>query len=136
MIAKRKTKQETGKIKEARKTREKPVWLKFNDKDIEAIVVKLAKQGLTTEKIGLTLRDNYGIPTTKLHGKKISKILRENKLYKDATLSNLENKQQAIKQHLEKNKKDKKARRALTIINARIAKLKKYKKKRENVVAR
>jgi len=109
--------------------KEKPVWLKFNEKDVEAITLKLAKQGLTSEKIGLVLRDSYGIPTTKVFGKKISQILKENKLYEDATLKNLEKKQETIRKHLEKNKQDKKTRRALTIISARIAKLKKYKKR-------
>jgi ribosomal protein S15P/S13E len=122
------TKQKSRQI--ANKIKEKPVWLKFSQKDIEEIVLKLAKQGLTPEKIGLTLRDSYGIPTTKLSGKKISQILKENNLYKDATLINLEKKQQLIKKHLEKNKQDKKTKRALTIITARISKLKKYKKRK------
>ena len=108
--------------------KEKPVWLKFSEKDVEAIILKLAKQGLTSEKIGLELRDSYGIPTTKMLGKKISKILKENNLYEDATLRNLEKKQEKLKKHLEKNKQDKRTIRSLTIISARIAKLKKYKK--------
>ena len=32
---------------------EKPTWLKFNEADVDAIIIKLAKQGLTSEKIGL-----------------------------------------------------------------------------------
>ncbi len=111
---------------------EQPVWLKFSEKDIEAIISKLAKQGLTSEKIGLVLRDTYGIPKAKIYGKKISQILKENKLYKDANLSNLEKKQQIIKKHIEKNKKDEKSKRALMIVTARIFEHKKY-KKRENV---
>lgn len=114
---------------ENKEEKEKPVWLKFDEKDIEAVVLKLAKQGHTSEKIGLILRDSYGIPTTRILGKKMSQILKENKLYKDSNLLNLEKKQQVIKQHLEKNKQDKKAKRAFTIISARIAKLKKYEKR-------
>ncbi len=110
--------------------KEKPVWLKFNEKDIEAIVLKLAKE-LTPEKIGLVLRDTYGIPTTKIFGKKIGQILREKNLYKDPTLTNLEKKQEALKKHLEKNKQDKTAKRALTIITARISKLKRYLQKKK-----
>ncbi len=128
-MPKEKTKQEEVKKTE---TKEKPVWLKFTDNDIEAIILKLAKQGLTSEKIGLFLRDTYGIPTTKLYGKKISQILKDNKLYKDSDLVNLEKKQYIIRSHLEKNKKDEKSKRALTIVTARIFGHKKY-KKRENV---
>lgn len=111
-------------------TKKKPDWMKIEDKDIEAVIVKLAKDGLTSEKIGLKLRDKYGIPTTKVTGKKINQILKENNLYKDATQSNLEKKQDLIAQHLEKNKQDKKARRAFTIIRARLTKYKKYKKRK------
>ena len=107
----------------------KPSWLKFNEKDVEAIVVKLSKQGLTSEKIGLVLRDTYGIPTTKILGKKITQILRENKIEENADLKNLEKKKEQIINHLEKNKQDKRTKRALTIINARISKLKKYKER-------
>ncbi len=108
---------------------EKPVWLKFNDKDIEAIILKLSKQGLTSEKIGLALRDTYGIPRAKILGKKISRVLKENNLYEDTDLANLEKKQQVIKSHIEKHKKDEKAKRALTLTTAKIFEHKKYKKK-------
>jgi len=111
---------------------EKPVWLKLTEKDMEAIVVKLAKQGLTSEKIGLELRDTYGIPTTKVYGKKVSDILKKHNFDKDATMTNLEKKQESIKKHLGGNKQDKRSVRAFTIISARMAKLKKY-KKRKNV---
>lgn len=112
-------------------SKEKPDWLKTSNKEIEEIVVKLAKQGLTSEKIGLELRDKHGIPKTKLLGKKISQILKENDLHQDATYVNLERKKESIIKHLDKNKQDQRAKRALTIIKARINKYNKY-KKREN----
>ncbi len=113
------------------KTKEKPTWMKMNEKDLEATVVKLAKEGLTSEKIGLELRDKYGVPTTKVLGKKISKILKENDLYEDSTQVNLKKKQEKISQHLETNKQDKRAMRSFTIIRARLAKYKKYKKRKD-----
>ena len=118
-------------VKTEEKT-EKPVWLKFDNKDIEAIILKLAKQGMTSEKIGAELRDSYGIPSAKLYNKKIGKILKENNMYKDSSLENLQKKRKLIEKHLEKNNQDKKARRALMILAARISKLEKY-KKRKNV---
>ena len=107
-------------------TKEKPTWLKQDIKEVEAIIVKLAKQGLGPEKIGLVLRDEYGIPTAKLFGKKIGQILKENNLYKDSDMEHLTKKEEIIKKHLEKNKQDKKAGRAKGIINARIRKIRKY----------
>jgi ribosomal protein S15P/S13E len=116
-----------GKLKT---TREKPKWLKTSDKEIEGLVVDLAKQGLTSEKIGLELRDKHGIPKAKLTGKKITQILKENDLYQDATSVNLEKKKQLIIKHLEKNKQDEKSKRALIIIKARTTKHNKYKKRK------
>jgi ribosomal protein S15P/S13E len=110
----------------------KPLWMKLTDEDIKAIIIKLAKQGLTPEKIGLELRDSYGLPTTRVTGKKLGHILKENDLYEDSTLSNLEKKEKRAAIHSEKNKQDKRAKRAVTILRARIAKYKKY-KKRKNV---
>lgn len=110
----------------------KPAWLKFSDKEIEAIILKLAKQGFTSEKIGLILRDQYGIPKAKLFGNRIGKVLKEHNLYTDTDMKNLEKKKQTIEKHLEKNKQDKRAKRALTITTARISKHKKYKKRKEN----
>lgn len=117
-----------GKVKHSN---EKPAWMKLDEKELEAIVVKLAKQGLTCEKIGLELRDKYGVPTTKVSGKKLGSILKSNNLYVDATEKNLETKREKISKHLEKNKQDKRAMRSFTIIKARLAKYGKYKKRKD-----
>ncbi len=128
-----KTKTETKNSKTEKTDKPKfSVSKKTKKNDIEEIVVKLAKQGMTSEKIGLVLRDTYGISKTKLKlsEKKISQILKENNLYEDADLKNLDKKIESIKKHLTKNKQDKRTRRALTILNARLKKLKKYKKRK------
>jgi small subunit ribosomal protein S15 len=125
-----KVKSKTHELNVPAKPQEKPTWLKFSDKDVEAIIVKLAKQGLTSEKIGLVLRDTYGIPKTRLYVKKIGKILKENNLYKDANLFNLEKKQQRITAHLKKNKKDEKSKRALSMTTADVFEHRKYEKRK------
>lgn len=109
---------------------EKPSWLKLDEKGLEDIIAKLAGEGKTSEKIGLELRDTYGVPKSKVLGKKISAILKEKGLYKDATELNLEKKRQAVISHLQKNKQDKRAKMALAIISARITKYNKYKKRK------
>ena len=55
----------------------KPTWLKYTKEEVKAIILKLSNKGLTSEKIGLTLRDQYGIPTARLNGIKIKEILGE-----------------------------------------------------------
>lgn len=36
---------------------EKPYWLKLEAKDVEELILKMGKDGLSSEKIGLILRD-------------------------------------------------------------------------------
>ena len=120
--------------KAAEREEKKPIWLKYNEKDIEAVILKLGKQEMTSEKIGLVLRDSYGIPSSRILGKKIGKILKENNLYKNADLENLKSKLEKIKKHLEKNKQDQRAKRALTIISARIRKVEQYKERKNKKI--
>ena len=109
-------------------TLKKPVWLKYNEAEIKEIVLKIAEKnpGLTTEKIGLILRDNYGIPTTKIFGFKISDVLKEKNLYESPDLKNLTNKNAKIISHLLKNKQDKKTGRSLIITKAKLKKITEY----------
>lgn len=113
-------------------TAEKPLWFKRSKEEIEELVVKLAEQGLPTAKIGLVLRDSYGIPSVKLSGKKITAILIEHGIKGEPEpLSNLIKKADQLKKHLDKNKQDKVARRGLLITKAKISKLAAYYKKKE-----
>jgi len=109
---------------------EKPIWLKYTDKEVKAIILKLAEKGFTSERIGLILRDQYGIPKTKLYNLKISKILKEKDKFKEPTLINLEKKLDKIINHYQKNKQDKKAERSLIITKAKLKKTKEYQNKK------
>ena len=44
----------------------KKVWLRYSDKEVEQLIIKLAKQGNTQSKIGIMLRDTYGVPDVKI----------------------------------------------------------------------
>ena len=67
-----------GKARSHAPKTEKPYWLKLKESEIEQIIVKLAKQGFPPAKIGLILRDKYGVPSVKaITNKKIQKILQE-----------------------------------------------------------
>jgi len=103
---------------------EKPVWLKYTEEEVKAIVLKLADKGLTAEKIGLVLRDQYGIPKVKIYNLKISKILKEK--FQEPTNVNLKTKLQKIISHYKKNKQDKKAELALIITKAKLKKREDY----------
>jgi len=110
---------------------EKPVWLKYTEDEVKAIILKLANKGLTAEKIGLTLRDQYGVPKAKLFNLKISKILKEKDKFIEPTKTNLQNKLEKIKEHYKKNKQDKKSERSLIITKAKLKKIDDYLKKKK-----
>ena len=109
---------------------EKPVWLKYTKDEVKAIIIKLAKQGLTAEKIGLTLRDQYGVPNVSLYGIKIKKVLEAEGKFEEPTNLNLKKKLDAIIGHYKKNKQDKKAERSLIITKAKLKKRDDYSKKK------
>ena len=113
-----------------------PSWCKYQPEEVEALVVKLAKEGQPPSRIGTILRDQYAIPLVKpITGKKITQILKEAEL-KPAIpedLENLLNKATRLVTHLEKNGKDLHNKRTLQIVEAKIYKLSKY-YKREGIL--
>ena len=115
-------------------TKKKPTWLKYKSGEIELLVVKLAKEGHSTSRIGILLRDSYGIPDVHfLTKKKITQILSENKISPELPedIMFLIKKRILIKKHLDKNKKDMPAKRGLQLTESKIHRLTKY-YKREN----
>lgn len=109
----------------------KPTWLKYDKKEVEAIILKLAGKGLTAEKIGLVLRDQYGIPSTRLYGIKIKAVLGDK--FEEPTNTNLRTKLNKIIEHFKKNKQDKNAGRSLTITKAKLKKRDEYNEKKLGV---
>lgn len=109
-----------------------PSWIRYKPKEIELIVIKLAKEGKTTSEIGAILRDVYGIPDVKkLMKKNITKLLEEKKLKQaiPEDLLALIKRSIAIKKHLEENHKDEVAKRGLILTESKIRRLVKYYKK-------
>ena len=59
----------------------KPSWVTQSPKEIEEIIIKYGKDGLTASQIGIKLRDQHAIPLVKpFLNKGISKVLDENKI--------------------------------------------------------
>ncbi len=110
---------------------EKPTWVVLNNKQIEELIVKLAKEGNTSAKIGLILRDSYGINNIRgIIGKKIEKVLEENKIeYEPHELIAVEKKHKKLKKHFESNKQDKVAKRGLQLTEVKLIRLKRYHKR-------
>ena len=111
----------------------KPIWVKYTKEEVESIIVKLAKQGLQPAKIGLILRDTYGIPLSKtITGKSISKTLEEKKLLpkEPSEITNLIKRADKLKKHYQKNKHDVVSKRGLQLTEAKIRRLAKHYKKK------
>jgi len=109
-----------------------PTWCKYKPEEVDALVIKLAKEGHAPSKIGTILRDQHGIPLTKpFTGKNVTQILKEAGLAPSLPedLEALLKKAARLRVHLEKNKKDLHNNRSLQIIEARIHKLSRYYKR-------
>lgn len=123
-------KKEKGKSHSTRPVSKRPPsWCKYQPEEVEALVIKLAKEGYPPSRIGTILRDQYAIPLVKpITGKSITKILKEAGLAPTIPedLENLIRKATRLTAHLEKHKKDLHNKRALQIVEAKIHKLSKY----------
>lgn len=110
----------------------KPDWCEVTAEECEKLVVDLYKKGEPTSKIGLILRDSYGIPLVKaITGKKIKQILIENKLTTPLPedLTDLVKRALKVRKHLEDNHKDLEAKKGLNRIESKVYRLIRYYKK-------
>ncbi|MFH0875272.1 MAG: 30S ribosomal protein S15 [archaeon] len=122
-----------GKSKSTKPSKEaNHAWIRYKPKEVELLIVKLAKEGKTTSQIGLHLRDTYGIPDVKfLTKKKLAKILEEKKLLPKLpeNMTALLKRVVALQKHILINKSDKVSQRGLILTESKIRRLTRYYKK-------
>jgi len=109
-------------------------WVKYSGKEIEELVAKLANQGMESAKIGIVLRDKYGIPSSRLQtGKKVSGVMKEKNVYTKLPedLLNLLKRSVNLHDHLAKNKKDYTSKRGLELTESKIRRLANYYKSKK-----
>jgi len=122
-----------GKSRSNRPTRvKKPEWVSLSGEEVVDVIEKLAKEGNTPSKIGIILRDQYGVPDAKLVlNKKITQVLAEKnlapKLPED--LNNVIKKAVRLRKHIRIHSKDNANKRGLTLAESKIRRLIKYYKK-------
>jgi len=113
-----------------------PGWAKYTPEEVESIVAKLAREGQTASKIGVILRDQYGVPLAKpVAGQTITEMMKKAG-FAPAVPEDLDvllKRASGLRVHLEKNRKDSYNKRSLELIEAKIHKLAKY-YKREGVL--
>lgn len=126
-------KQEKGLSHQTRPVSKRPpAWCRYTSEEVEALIMKLSKEGYPPSKIGIILRDQHGIPLAKpITGKSVTEVLKERKLYSSLPedLENLLRKATRLHVHYDKNKADLHNKRALQIVEAKIYKLSRYYKK-------
>jgi small subunit ribosomal protein S15 len=113
-----------------------PSWITLSPKEIEELVVKYSKDGLTPSQIGLKLRDQHSIPLIKpITKKSIGKILEENDLQAEMPedLDNIVRKAVGLQKHLKTNKGDNRNVRSLELIEAKVHRLSVYYKRIDRI---
>jgi small subunit ribosomal protein S15 len=113
-----------------------PSWITLTPAEVEALVVKYAKDGLTPSQIGIKLRDQHSIPLIKpITKKSVGQILEENDLKPEMPedLENIVNKAVGLQKHLKENKGDNRNVRSLELIEAKVHRLSVYYKRIERI---
>ena len=106
-----------------------PAWSNTDAKAITKVILDLRKEGASSSRIGLVLRDRYGVPDVKLAlGKRIGDVLKENKVASEIPedLRNLMIKALGLRKHLEDNRKDLHNKRQLNLMESKIRRLVRY----------
>ncbi len=115
-----------------------PSWVRYQAKEVELLVAKVAKEGKTPSQVGLVLRDSYGVPDVKkVAGKNIAGIMKEKGILPQIPedLMSLIKKSVTIKKHMEDNKHDMTAKRGFELTDSKIRRLVKH-YKNESVLPR
>jgi ribosomal protein S15P/S13E len=111
----------TKKIEDIRK----PTWLKLSEEEMKKIISQLSEKN-SPAQLGTILRDQHGIPTTRIYGKKLGAYLKELGINKNPDLENAEKKLENLKEHFKNNITDKKAKHKLQKAQGRVNITKKY----------
>ena len=121
-----------GQSHSTRPTLKAPNWVKQTPEEIEELIVKYAKEGLTTSEIGIKLRDQHAIPLVRpLIKKSLKQVLEEKGIKSDMPedLNNIVNKALGLQKHLKTHKSDRRNVRSLELLEAKVHRLSSYYKK-------
>ncbi|MBL7017491.1 MAG: 30S ribosomal protein S15 [Nitrosopumilus sp.] len=113
-----------------------PSWITQSPAEIEELIIKYTKDGLTPSQIGIKLRDQHSIPLVKaITNKKMGQILEENDLKAEMPedLENIVRKAVNLQKHLKSNKGDNRNVRSLELIEAKVHRLSVYYKRIERI---
>ena len=108
---------------------EPPKWSNTNKDEIENTIAQLGSNGTSSSKIGMILRDRYGVPdVTLVTGKKIVTIMKEKNIIQKVPedIHNIIISVLELNKHIVKNPKDVHNKRSLNNKISKIRRLEKY----------
>ena len=97
----------------------------MKEPELKKTILELSEKHAPS-KIGIILRDQYGIPTTKVFGKKLKAYMEELGIERNEDLENAEKKVTALKEHLKNNITDRSAKHKLQHAQSRLNITRKY----------
>lgn len=103
----------------------KPAWVKMKEPELKKLILELSEK-YAPSQIGIILRDQYGIPTTKVFGKKLKAYMKELGIERNEDLENAEKKVTKMKEHMKNNITDRKAKHKLQRAQSRLNITRKY----------
>ena len=111
------------------KAKGNPEWVDADPEEIKALILKLSKEGIPSAKIGLTLRDMYGVPSVRaLIGMTVGQLLKKEGAETEypEDLLNLIKKAVRMREHLKGTNKDIRNKVKLGHVESKINRLVKY----------
>jgi small subunit ribosomal protein S15 len=116
-----------GRSRSHKPIKKRAAWLSYDKEEIESLVTKLAKEGMTNAQIGIMLRDQYGIPDARAAGLRIARVT-EKAIQREVPedMYNLISQAVNLHKHLQTHKKDAKAIHGLELLESKIRRLGKY----------
>ena len=122
-----------GKSHSIRPTSKEPApWISQSRDQVSALIVELAKEGLSPSEIGLRLRDEHNIPLAKpVLGKSLTKVLIENNIMSEMPedLDKLVKKALGLQKHLRVHNSDHRNVRSLELVESKIHRMSGYYKR-------
>jgi small subunit ribosomal protein S15 len=112
----------------------KPAWETLDAEEVAEEAVKLSKTGLSAAQIGATLRDSYGVASSRaITGKRLSTLLKEKGVTPDMPedFQALLKRVVHLQRHLTTHPYDNSNRRGLQLMEARIRRLARYYRRRK-----
>jgi ribosomal protein S15P/S13E len=103
----------------------KPAWVKMKEPELKKIILELSEKHAPSQ-IGMILRDQYGIPTTRIFGKKLKAYMKELGIERNEDLENAETKVNKLKEHLKGNVTDRNSKHKLQHAQSRLNIIRKY----------